>query len=164
MLESYNLRSIPPRRFHLQAPLRFVQNVWFHLANLFVVRPEDRGKFLGEKMETTMARLRIRLRTLWSGSERNGRQKSQEEFPHLKVKKVNDQASLDYVPQPYEGRVVLIRPKVYFVGEKEPLFGWEGVGLRNLEVHTLPVYPKGILVEPFCRQLAETMNLSLRNG
>jgi hypothetical protein len=79
------------------------------------------------------------------------------------VKKVNDQAAFDYVPQPYNGRVVLIRPKGYFVGQKSYGLGWDGVVRRELEVHELPVYPKGILVEPFCRKLAETLNLSLSN-
>jgi amino acid adenylation domain-containing protein len=162
MLESYNLKTLSMPKFHLLAPLRFAQNVWFHLANLFAVRREDRRKFLREKMDTTIARLGIRLRAALRSVREMGRERVQEAFPHLKVKKVNDQAAFDYVPQPYDGRVVLIRPKGYFVGQKSYGLGWDGVVRRELEVHELPVYPKGILVEPFCRQLAETLNTSLR--
>ena len=163
MLESYNLKTLSMPKFHLLAPLRFVQNVWFHLANLFAVRLEDRRKFLSEKMDTAIARLGIRLRASLRSFREIGCDRAQEAFPHLKVKKVNDQAAFDYVPQPYDGRVVLIRPKGYFVGQRSYGLGWDGVIRRELEVHELPVYPKGILVEPFCRQLAETLNLSLSN-
>jgi hypothetical protein len=33
-----------------------------------------------------------------------------------------------------------------------------------LEIHELPVYPKGMLVEPFCRILAETLQNCLQNA
>jgi amino acid adenylation domain-containing protein len=163
MLESYNLQTLSMPKFHLLTPLRFVQNICFHLANLFTVRPEDRRKFLDEKMDTAMTRLGIRLRTLLHSFLEMGGDRGQDAFPHLKVKKLNDQAAFDYVPQPYDGRVVLIRPKGYFVGQKSYGLGWDDVVRRELEVHELPIYPKGILVEPFCRQLAETLNTSLRS-
>jgi len=163
MLESYNLKTLSMPRFRLLAPLRLVQNVWFHLANLFAVRSEDRRKFFSEKLDTAIARLGIRLRAGLRSFGENGRDRSQDAFPHLKVKKVNDQAAFDYVPQPYDGRVVLIRPTGYFVGQKSYGLGWDGVVRGKLEVHELQAYPKGILVEPFCRQLAETLNTSLRS-
>ncbi len=163
MLESYNVKTLSMPKFHLLAPLRLVQNVWFHLANLFAVRREDRWKFFGEKMDTAIARLGIRLRAALHGLLGMGCRRTQDAFPHLKVKKVNDQAAFDYVPQPYDGRVVLIRPTGYFVGQKNYCLGWDCVVRGGLEVHELAVYPKGILVEPFCRQLAETLNLSMRS-
>jgi len=80
------------------------------------------------------------------------------------VKEANDDANMEYDPKPYDGRVVVIRPKCYFVGQDSKDFGWGGVARRDLQVRELPVYPKAILAEPFCRQLAETMNAALRNA
>jgi hypothetical protein len=77
---------------------------------------------------------------------------------------MNDEASLRYVPSTYEGRVAVIRPKGSFLGLGSPTLGWEGVIRTGLEVYELPVYPKGMLVEPFCRTLAETLQNCLQNA
>jgi hypothetical protein len=77
---------------------------------------------------------------------------------------MNDEASLRYVPSPYEGRVAVIRPKGSFLGLSSPALGWEGVVRNGLEVYELPVYPKGMLIEPFCRTLAEILQNCLQNA
>ena len=78
-------------------------------------------------------------------------------YPHLKLTKVNDRAADEYQPQPYAGRVAVIRSKAYFTGLVSSSLGWNESVQRGLEIHELPVYPKGMLVEPFCRMLAETL-------
>jgi hypothetical protein len=74
---------------------------------------------------------------------------------------VNDQAANRYAPASYRGRVAVIRPKRYFTGLDSPSFGWDQLIGEGLEVHELPVYPKGMLVEPFCRPLAELVTRCL---
>jgi amino acid adenylation domain-containing protein len=164
LLETYNLKSLPSLNFHLWAPIRFLQNVWFHAANFFALRPGDRQKFLGEKIETATGRVGIRLKTAFQYLRKLGRPEARDDYPHLKVKKANDDAVMKYKPQPYDGRVAVIRPRCYFVGQNREDFGWGDVVRGDLEVVELPVYPKGILTEPFCRQSADAMNLFLRKG
>jgi hypothetical protein len=118
-------------------------------------------------MDIASARVGIRLRVAYSSLrslvQHNGVDHAMHSYPHLVVKKVNDRAAARYVPQAYSGRVALVRPRGHFVGYDSPTLGWEQV-IKDLEVHQLPVYPKGILIEPFCRELAATVKLCLENA
>jgi hypothetical protein len=60
--------------------------------------------------------------------------------------------------------VAVIRPKGSFLGLSSSTLGWERVIRNGLEIYELPVYPKGMLVEPFCRTLAETLQNCLQNA
>ncbi|HWX39194.1 MAG TPA: alpha/beta fold hydrolase [Candidatus Sulfotelmatobacter sp.] len=164
MLETYNLKPLSPRKFRVEAPIRFLQNIWFHAASFFTLSSSDRGKFLIEKLETAAGRIGIRVKAALHVLRNLGRADAPDDYPHLRVKEANDDANMEYDPKPYDGRVVVIRPKCYFVGQDSKDFGWGGVARRDLQVRELPVYPKAILAEPFCRQLAETMNAALRNA
>jgi hypothetical protein len=57
--------------------------------------------------------------------------------------------------------VAVIRPKEYFLGFTDPKYGWDQVVNEGLEIYELPVYPKGMLVDPFCRSLAMTLTTLL---
>ena len=144
-------------------PRAFLQNVWFHGANAFSVLPTERRAFLTEKMGVELRRLKIRLQAGYHAFLRMFRQEAPGGYPHPIVKKINDRAALQYMPQPYTGRVAVIRPKAYFLGRTSPNFGWGELVPDKLEVHELPVYPKGMLSEPFCRSLAETLKQCLQN-
>jgi hypothetical protein len=128
--------------------------MWFHFANIAMVPSGERGGFLREKLDIARTRLQIRLRALSYRFERGGPKKLQRGYPHLLIKKVNDQAAFQYVPKVYSGRVAVIMPKRYFAGLRSPTFGWGGLVHEGPEVHEVPEYPKGMLVEPFCRSLA----------
>jgi len=62
MLETYNLKPLSPRKFRVEAPIRFLQNIWFHAASFFTLSSSDRGKFLIEKLETAAGRIGIRVK------------------------------------------------------------------------------------------------------
>ena len=152
----------------LSAPLHLFQNVWFHLANIWSIPAADRRRFSGEKSDIAFARLGIRLRVAYSSMQaaifrRGGDGDMLPGYSHLLVKKVNDQAAAYYLPKPYDAKVALIRPKGHFIGYDSPTLGWDKM-INDLEVHQLSVFPKGMLIEPFCRELAATMSLYLRDA
>jgi thioesterase domain-containing protein len=160
LLETYNPSLVSRRMARRLSPLHKLQNLWFHAANLASLAGKDRRKFLTEKWHTEQARLRIRLQAFIPFSARLGQQEAHANYPHLKIKQSNDQANFGYVPQSYKGRVAVIRPKGHFAGEADPSLGWSEY-IQGLEIHDLPTYPRGMLVEPFCPKLAETLNLCL---
>jgi len=163
MLDTYNYKTVSLTKVRLESPLHFMQNLWFHIANAASIPAEERKQFVRQKLDTEWARLGVRLQhtasrfRAYSNAEQN-------EYPHLLIKRMNDEASLRYVPSTYEGRVAVIRPKGSFLGLGSPTLGWEGVIRNGLDVYELPVYPKGMLVEPFCRTLAETLQNCLQNA
>jgi thioesterase domain-containing protein len=163
MLDTYNEHLVSRPKVLLQAPLHWLQNLWFHGANMLSVPPSDRRKFLKEKVETTLGRLVIRFHAALHAVQGLVSSKKASSYPHLTVKRVNDAAAFRYVPRPYDGRVAVIRSKGAFIGLTSPSLGWDEIVRDGLEIHELPVYPRGMLVEPFCRQLAETLRLCLKN-
>ena len=159
MLETYNSNAPITSRYPLVSIHR-LQNILFHSSNMAMIPPRERRKFLSEKLSTARARFRIRLRALSYRFQRK-ENKIHRIYPHLLVTRVNDEAALRYVPKPYYGRVALIKPKRYFSGLDSSTLGWGGVIRDGLEVHDVPAYPRGMLVEPFCRSLADTVKRCL---
>ena len=165
MLDSYNPRAaVSESILSPKLLLRFLQNLWFHVANFVSLPLEDRKKFLRQKADIELTRIRIRLQAARHVLLGACGWKKQISYPHLVIKKVNDQAADRYVPQPYAGRVAVIRPKGHFLGLSDASLGWGEIVRHDLEVHQLPVYPKGMLVEPFCRSLAEALKLCLQDA
>jgi amino acid adenylation domain-containing protein len=156
LLDTYNYEAASPQS-RLLAPVHALQNLWFHAMNLLSINAGDRAKFFREKFDTELTRLRMRLEASFHSLRRLGRADPHHDYPHLRVKRANDAAALSYVPSGYGGRVALIRPSGYFLSFSNPQYGWERVVHGGPEVHELPVYPKGMLIEPFCRHLAKTL-------
>ena len=155
MLEAYNNQMAPQTNLPGIGLLYWLQNVCFHGANLLLIGAEGRRKFLREKWDTALTRAGIRFHTLCPtlASTRGGDGR----YAQLRVKRANDRAALEYVPSDYSGRVVVIRPKSSFRGFGHPSLGWSAVVRNGLEVREIPVYPKGMLVEPFVQMLAQEL-------
>jgi phthiocerol/phenolphthiocerol synthesis type-I polyketide synthase E len=164
LMDTYNYSLVPRSKLRRWALLHSLQNVWFHGANFFSIRTKHPWKFVNEKWDVAKARLGISLRAWYDNLQGRGGPKAQNRYPHLLLKKINDQAMLQYVPRPYSGRVAVIRPKGYFWGLNDPSLGWRDVICEGLDVREIPVYKKGILVEPFVHILAETLKGCLREA
>jgi amino acid adenylation domain-containing protein len=163
MLDTCNFGSVSESKVSWLEPLHFLQNLWFHAANIFSLGARDRKKFLRQKMDVESSRIGIRLHAAYHALKNLGSTGKRASYPHLIVGKVNHDAMHRYDPRPYNGRVAVIRPKGNFLGLTSRSLGWsEVVAGGGLEIHELPVYPKGILVEPFCRLLAEALKLCLQ--
>ena len=78
-------------------------------------------------------------------------------YPHLKVKRINDRAADNYLPRLYGGRVAVIRSKGILRGWQAPRSDGKAWFEGRLEVHELPVYPRGMLVDPFSRGLQKLL-------
>jgi len=163
MLDTCNFASVSPSKVSWLTPLHFLQNLWFHTANILSLGAKDRKKFLIQKADVESSRIRIRLRAAYHALTNLFSAGKRTSYPHLIVGKVNHAAMHRYDPRPYKGRVAVIRPKGNFLALTSRSLGWSAVvDGSGLEIHELPVYPKGILVEPFCRLLAEALKLCLQ--
>jgi amino acid adenylation domain-containing protein len=158
LLDTYNDNSAPSLQARLRGPIHVLQNLWFHGRNFVSLAAQDRGKFLTEKIDIELSRTRLRLRAAYHAFRKPG---GSEDDVLLRILRANHKAFLDYTPTTYTGRVAVIRPKGYFLGSKDPSFGWNKIVNEGLEIHVLPVYPKGMLIDPFCRSLAKTLKLLL---
>ena len=161
LLETYNFNTVSSSKLRSRKSFHTLQKVWFHAANLGLAGSHNRWKFLREKRTVALARLEVQGRALYEGLSAPGAAGTAHRYPHLLVKRINDAAALQYVPRPYAGRVALIRPKSNFRGLDDPTFGWGGLVGGGLSTHEVPIYPRGMLVEPFVQTLAEQVKAAL---
>ena len=161
MLETYNLiealrsNTPTPRLFH------WLQNVWFHGANFCLAGDRDRWNFVREKWKVERARLGIKSRAVFSALSSSRKPGLDQSYPHLRVKLANDRAASQYQPQPYSGRVVVVRPKKGFWRLDDPTLGWSEVVRSGLVIREMSIYPRGMLVEPFVQMLAQELKVCL---
>ena len=161
MIETYNVHGITSTQTRMLFVFHLFQNFWYHLSNFLSIKNSDRWKFFNEKKLVAKGRLRIRLDTWLNALKRVWGSNEDSRYPHLTIKKVNEQAAYAYQPKAYSGRVVVFRPKVYFLGQNDPAFGWEEVVQSGLSVCHFPFYPKSMLVEPFVQNWSKELKTFL---
>jgi hypothetical protein len=92
----------------------------------------------------------------------NNSRRSIGKVQHLyKLWKNNDQAAKNYVPKTYPGRIIHFRPIREYAKFDTPKARWEKIATEGVKTYRLPVYPAGMLVEPFVKVLAEKLKESL---
>ena len=156
LFETYNINAPRPKtpRLHQIRLYQKITNVGFHFQNLRLLSHKDRIRFLQNK--TRVAKDRI-WRAVYSCMGTTARKvwmerSNSSKMPHVRLAAINDEAQRRYEPKKYEGKVKLFRPTALFPGWEDENFGW--LGLADLETIVLPVYPHGMLVEPFVKNLA----------
>jgi thioesterase domain-containing protein/aryl carrier-like protein len=134
-----------------------LQRLWFHLASFFDLGGRSKRTFVAAKWELFKNRVPV-----WLGSLRNrlfGARLGEQSDSGLlaSVWQINDQAAWRYVPQVYSGIVLDVRPaKQYRVFDK-PDLKWRDLACGGDHVIVLPVYPAGMLLEPYVEQLAAVL-------
>jgi acyl carrier protein len=75
-----------------------------------------------------------------------------------------DQAAAKYVPKPYMGRIIEFIPLKEYACFSGPKLSLKALSLGGLETYELPVYPRGMLVEPFVELLGEKLKACIQNA
>ena len=160
-METLNLSALPPTSFTAKAYFNW-QRVAFHVGNVRLLDAKDRLQFLWEKMKITRDRSSIWWGAMLHRFQKNGKPGPKSEAWTLaQLWDVNDHAVWSYVPRPYAGKVFNFRPRVQYAKNELPAVNWEGMVAGGLEVVPLPVYPAGMLVEPFVKNLASELRAAI---
>jgi hypothetical protein len=114
--------------------------------------------FFVEKFSESMRRMKERSERAYSKIKNTLSSVSEAKLLHINVTKMNDEAQIKYIPKKYNGKVAIFRPKKDFVGFEDPLFGWGHLALGGIDLFKFPVNPRGMLVEPFVRDVAGKLN------
>jgi hypothetical protein len=76
------------------------------------------------------------------------------------LEETNDKAVAKYLPKAkYPGRIIQFLPAKEYRLYQRPELGWEDLAAQGVELHTLNVYPRQMLAEPFVRDLAEKLKV-----
>jgi hypothetical protein len=149
--------SIDRLRYH-------VERVYFHFKNFLLLDFLGMRRFLLEKWKVLQSRTTVWKGSLLSRFGENTVSNTSESQLLSRLWKVNDEASLAYIPNPYLGRIADFRPKSQYSLYLEPGVDWNGIALGPLDVHYLPVYPAGMLLEPFVKDLAKALQQAIERA
>jgi amino acid adenylation domain-containing protein len=157
LFDSYSPRAITREMPFFLSLIHRLQRIYFQLGNIMVSRSRYRHKYLLEKASVELSRLRVRARLLIPKIKIKIGLAPGPDIQDLEINRVNDKAQAEYEPAPYDGRIVLFKPRAYYAGFKDPEFGWAELARKGVEVIDIPAYPRGMLNEPFVQLLAEKL-------
>ena len=133
----------------------------FHAAGFLSLDSAGKARFLREKFAALRSRIPVWQGMLLSKFGRNSRGATSAARLYADIWTTNDRASWRYVPKPYPGRVLDIRPKQQYRVFDKPDLKWDQLAQGGQETVVLPVYPGSMLVEPFVTRLAEALRKCL---
>jgi len=161
-METYNFSRIKNFR-SFKKLFYYMQKIEFHGRNFFILEYRDKIKFLREKMKVAKSRKEV-----WTGmiSQIFGRHAGDlgQTTSLYDLWRANDEAAFRYVPSLYPGKIVQYRPIREYAVHSSPEMGWDTIAGGGLESHRLPVYPAGMLVEPFVGMLAEKLRAGIEES
>ena len=137
------------------------ERLLFHGRNFTMLSFTDKIKFFQEKMGILRSRS-----TLWHGklSRRlsNGPSDRISESSLLaQIWDVADHAAIQYVAEGYAGRITDFRPLKQYSKYSGTDIYWEGLARGGYDIVVLPVYPAGMLLEPFVKELGAELKISM---
>jgi phthiocerol/phenolphthiocerol synthesis type-I polyketide synthase E len=137
-----------------------LERLWFHAANFMRLDFEGKSSFFQEKMHALKSRLPV-----WWGMvlAKSGKKSEQVSGPRVlgQIWQANDLACQNYVPQPFPGVLTDFRPLKQYRSLDKPDAKWEHLALQGQNIVVLPVYPAGMLLEPFVKHLAVALKKAI---
>ena len=148
---SVPLASIWQKTYHV------AQRVGFYGMNLFLLDFQGKVKFFKEKLKALRSRSYV-----WHGMllGRLGKKQSESSGKSVALARIweaNDRAILTYIPRAYPGKITDFRPMVQFARYSSPELKWRQLAQGGQEIISLPVYPAGMLLEPFVKHLGDAL-------
>lgn len=160
MMDTYNFNETARKNTLLHNISYYYQNTIFHLKNIAKAPGKEKITFIKEKIKIAGERVSEKISSIKTSAAAkfpgNGKANTL-----LSLQLLNDKAALEYVPKPYNGKVVVFTPQEMFKNFNDESFGWGKLVGDNLKIVELPIYPKGMLVEPFVVNLAESLRLEI---
>jgi len=141
-----------------------VQRLVFHAANFFRLDSEGKDQFFREKVKVLRSRIPVWRGMLLAKFAKNSRPDLAESVVLAKIWQANDHAALTYVPQPYRGSVTDFRPLKQYRLFDRPDAKFNRMAQGGEQIVVLPVYPAGMLLEPFVKHLAVALEKSIQDA
>ena len=162
LIEIYNIRSISwPLSLRQRLINRWILNPYFHLDNLLAAEGEGKRAFFMEKLRVETTRIKASAHFAWARLRDRFQTHSAAPAPQAKIADIYEEALAHYEVRPYPGELTLFLAKRHLAGFHDRLGGWGDVAQGGVRLHSLPISPRGSLVEPHVRQLAAILRACL---
>jgi len=160
LLDTMNFSHIPPLSIWSRAYYSW-ERVWFHAANFMRLDFKGKVSFFREKIQVLKNRLPVWWGMLLGKFEKNPRATTSGSRVLGNIWLANDLACQRYVPKPFPGVVTDFRPLKQYRAFDKPDAKWDRLALQGQTVVVLPVYPAGMLLEPFVKHLAVALRKAI---
>jgi thioesterase domain-containing protein len=141
-----------------------IERLVFHAGNILRLDSAGKVKFLSEKVKILRNRLPVWGGMLLSRFRKSSPATNSNSRILSHIWQANDRAAMDYVPQRYAGSLTDFRPMKQYRMFNKPGVKWDQLAEGGERVIVLPVYPAGMLVEPFVKHLADALNRSIEEA
>ena len=160
LFDTMNWREVPLTFWN--KILYNIQKIAFHAASVLELDSVNRRRFLREKVDVLQRRIPVWLGLMavncgW----RKSRGTASDSLALGQVWQTNDRACWNYVAKPYPGTIVDFRPSRQYRVFNKPGLKWDQLAQGGERAVILPVYPAGMLVEPFVERLAAALRAEI---
>jgi phthiocerol/phenolphthiocerol synthesis type-I polyketide synthase E len=160
LLDTMNFSHIPPLSIWSRAYYS-CERVWFHAANFMRLDFKGKISFFREKIQVLRNRLPVWWGMLLGKFRKNPKATNSGSRVLGNIWSANDLACQRYVPKPFPGVVTDFRPLKQYRAFDKPDTKWDRLALQGQTVVVLPVYPAGMLLEPFVKHLAVALRKAI---
>jgi acyl transferase domain-containing protein len=141
-----------------------LQKIEFHARNFLLLNSWNKWLFFTEKFKVLKSRIAV-----WRGMvlSRSGNRLSAQDDPSSLLSLVwetNDRAALRYVPKLYQGDIVQFLPRKQYFHHSGNDRSLAAIARGKFQSVVMPVYPAGMLVEPFVKMLAKKVSECLHEA
>jgi non-ribosomal peptide synthetase component F/thioesterase domain-containing protein len=137
------------------------QRLVFHALNFLLLDFKNKVRFFEEKLKVLRSRCNVWWGMLLGWVLKTQPENNSKALVLARIWEANDRASLNYVPRTYRGTITDFRPLKQYASYVGPEMDWDRLALGGQAVVTLPVYPAGMLLEPFVEHLARALSASI---
>jgi len=156
LFETYNWGNMRDRSL-LDDIYYYMQKIEFHLRNFLLLESKWKLRFIQEKAKVVKSRRKVWYGMILSKLGHRFHQRKGQHLALAQLWKINERAPLSYMPKLYPGRITQFCPIKQYSLYDGPKLGWNKLAAAGVETCELPIYPAGMLVEPFVRLLAEKL-------
>ena len=159
LFDTMNWHKIPLPSFWMKS-YTAVERLLFHAANIVRLDPAGRAKFFSEKVKILRSRLPVWRGMLVGKFKKNSTATRSNARILSQIWQANDHASMAYTPELFAGTVTDFRPLKQYRMFSKPGVKWDRLA-QGTKVVVLPVYPAGMLVEPFVKHLGDALRTAI---
>ena len=162
LIEIYNIRALRwPLPLLQRFANRFILNPYFNLQNLFAAEGAGKLAFFMEKLRVEMTRIKAYARFGWAHLRHRFLPDAAAATPQTRIADIYEEALAQYDVRPYPGELTVFLAERHLAGYHTPLGGWGEVAQGGVRLFSLPISPRGSLVEPYVQQLAALLRSCL---
>jgi phthiocerol/phenolphthiocerol synthesis type-I polyketide synthase E len=160
LIDTHNWSKLPIFTLRTKAVMAF-ESMLFHVLNYLRLDTKGKREFRSQKFRILRDRIPHSHAFLSTKLAYNSSLPKSNLALLGKIWTANSRASMEYVPKPYPGVVTDFRPLRQYSVYMQANLKWEKLARGGQRIVQLPVYPAGMMVEPFVKLLAEALKKSI---